>query len=59
MPSIKIILSEQEEQSLNDLAKRQLRDPRAQILFLIRRQLVLFGLLSDEEDFDEARKEDI
>lgn len=57
MSSMKIILSEQEERALKELAERELRDPRAQILLLVRRQLILLGLLPDTADIVDENAE--
>ena len=45
MPIIKVVLTNDEKIALIELSRRELRDPRSQLLVLLRRELELNGFL--------------
>ncbi len=50
MPTMRIVLQVNEQEALQEMAKRELRDPRAQAVFIIRHKLKEIGLLSVGEN---------
>jgi hypothetical protein len=45
MPTLTVVIAENEKKALEDLAQKELRDPRAQMLFILRNELARLGYI--------------
>lgn len=59
MPRVVLTVSEDERRALVDLARSELRDPRAQAALLLRQSLIEIGLLPATKTGQPARPSEV